>query len=464
MGAANKVPGVSGGIVAFVAGFYEELIYSLQKINLKAFTILIRRGWSPFYQYTNGRFLVLLFSGVLISYFSVSLILDYLIKNFEMQVLGVFFGMILASLYFIYFQLEKWNFKTFLFFLIGLSIGIVIMLSKPSPENDDLMFVLFCGIISVSGMTLPGLSGSFLLLLLGNYTLLLVDAVNAIYYTLTDVIWLEFEFIEDHSRMKLLQLAFIFFVGSIAGLIMFSNVLNFVLKKFKHLTLATITGFIAGSLGVIWPWRNEVFMKDNLGEVLYNTFGNPIVEYYDYYLPDFFNTDFWFITLFIILGIFIVSLLEKYGVQKNKIKRYGLIGRNIAYSFSRGYFKQKFETENLEKCTYENFDLNEIQELNKILTKKNIYGLNVTTPFKREVVPFLDRLSPTAEKMNAVNTIKFHKDGTSVVIIRMYMDFKNHYWKSSVPHQKSIDPRNWRGFLCSSFCDEEIKYRVYLYF
>ena len=109
MGAANKVPGVSGGIVAFVAGFYEELIYSLQKINLKALTILIRRGWRPFYQYTNGRFLVLLFSGVIISYFSVSLILDYLIKNFEMQVLGVFFGMILASLYFVYFQLEKWN-------------------------------------------------------------------------------------------------------------------------------------------------------------------------------------------------------------------------------------------------------------------------------------------------------------------------------------------------------------------
>ena len=100
------------------------------------------------------------------------------------------------------------------------------------------------------------------------------------------------------------------------------------------------------------------------------------------------------------------------GSKRNNIKRYGLIGRNIAYSFSRGYFNRKFETENLENCTYENFDLNEIQELNKILTKKNICGLNVTTPFKREVVPFLDRLSPTAEKMNAVNTIKFHEDGT----------------------------------------------------
>jgi uncharacterized membrane protein len=316
MGAANKVPGVSGGIVAFVAGFYEELIYSLQKINLKALTILILRGWRRFYQYTNGRFLALLFSGVIISYFSVSLILDYLIRNFEMQVLGVFFGMILASLYFVYFQVEKWNLKAFLFFLFGLSVGLVIMLSKPSSENDSLLFILFCGIISVSGMTLPGLSGSFLLLLMGNYTLLLVDAVNAIYFTLIDIIQFNFEFIKDHSRIKLLQLAVIFTLGSISGLVMFSNMLSFVLKKFKQITLATIVGFIAGSLGVIWPWRNEVFVKNNSGELQYNSVGNPIIEYYDYYLPDFLGTHFWFITLFIILGILIVSLLEKYGVQK----------------------------------------------------------------------------------------------------------------------------------------------------
>jgi len=98
--------------------------------------------------------------------------------------------------------------------------------------------------------------------------------------------------------------------------------------------------------------------------------------------------------------------------KKSNTKRFGLIGRNIAYSFSRGYFKQKFETENLQDCTYENFDLNQIEALKKILAQKNIYGLNVTTPYKREVVPFLDRLSPTAEKMNAVNTIKFHEDGS----------------------------------------------------
>ena len=316
MGAANKVPGVSGGIVAFVAGFYEELIYSLQKINLKAFIILIKRGWHPFYQYINGHFLVLLFSGVVISYFSVSLILDHLIKNYEMHILAVFFGMILSSLYFVFFELEKWNLKTLLFFFIGLSIGLIIMVSKPSSENDNILFVLFCGIISVSGMALPGLSGSFLLLLLGNYTLLLVDSVNAIYYTLTDLIQFNFKFVEDHSRIKLLQLAATFTAGSVTGLVLFSNVLSYVLKKFKAITLATIIGFIAGSLGVIWPWRKEVFVMNESGEILNNSLGNPIIEYYDYYIPDFSDANFWFITLFIILGVLIVTLLEKYGVQK----------------------------------------------------------------------------------------------------------------------------------------------------
>ncbi len=316
MGAANKVPGVSGGIVAFVAGFYEELIYSLQKINLKAIAMLLRRGWGSFYQYTNGRFLVLLFSGVVISYFSVSLILDYLINHYEIQVLAVFFGMILASLYYVFFQLEKWNFKTLLFFLVGLMVGLLIMLSKPMTGNDNLLFVFFCGIISVSGMTLPGLSGSFLLLLLGNYTLLLVDAVNAIFYTLSDLLHFDFGFLGDSARMKLLLLSATFTLGSITGLVLFSNLLSFVLKKFKAFTLATIIGFIAGSLGVIWPWRTAVFLSNDWGEIIYNDLGKPIVQHYNYQWPNVLTSDFWFVTLFLFLGVLIVFLLEKYGVQK----------------------------------------------------------------------------------------------------------------------------------------------------
>ena len=318
MGAANKVPGVSGGIVAFVAGFYEELIDSLQKFNLNALSILFKRGWSEFYIYVNGRFLTLLFSGVIISYFSVSLILDYLIKYYEIQVLAVFFGMILASLYFVYHELEKWKFKTILFFGVGLFIGLTIMLSKPLTENDGLFFVFFCGVISVCGMTLPGLSGSFLLLLLGNYTLLLVDSVNAIYYTLGDLIKMNLEFTNDTHRMKLLRLAAIFSLGSISGLIFFSNILSYVLKKHYEITIAIIIGFICGSLGVIWPWREKVFKLSEDGNIINNSIGNPEIAYYDYILPNIKTIDFWFLLLFIILGFIIVTLLERYGVQKNK--------------------------------------------------------------------------------------------------------------------------------------------------
>ncbi len=316
MGAANKVPGVSGGVVAFVAGFYEELIYSLQKINLKAFSILVNRGWKPFVQYINGRFLGLLFLGVGISYFSVSLLLDFLIKNFETEVFGLFFGMILSSLYFIYHDVKKWNYKTVGFFLMGLGCGLLMMFTKPMTENDYLPFVFFCGFIGVSGMTLPGLSGSFLLLLLGNYSLLLVDAVNALYFTIVDLLQFDLEFVNDPERVRLLILVLVFTLGSVTGLVVFSNVLSWVLREYKQNTTAIIIGFIAGSLGILWPWKDKVYKIDSLSEILYNAVGNPIIVYYDYFLPNFNKSSFWIVLIFIILGGITVALLERYGVSK----------------------------------------------------------------------------------------------------------------------------------------------------
>ena len=316
MGAANKVPGVSGGVVAFVAGFYEEFIYSLQKINLKAFSILVNRGWKPFIQYINGRFLGLLFLGVGISYFSVSLLLDFLIKNFETEVFGLFFGMILSSLYFIYHDVKKWNYKTVGFFLMGLGCGLLMMFTKPMTENDYLPFVFFCGFIGVSGMTLPGLSGSFLLLLLGNYSLLLVDAVNALYFTIVDLLQFDLEFVNDPERVRLLILVLVFTLGSVTGLVVFSNVLSWVLREYKQNTTAIIIGFIAGSLGILWPWKDKVYKIDSLSEILYNAVGNPIIVYYDYFLPNFNKSSFWIVLIFIILGGITVALLERYGVSK----------------------------------------------------------------------------------------------------------------------------------------------------
>ena len=192
MGAANKVPGVSGGVVAFVAGFYEEFIYSLQKINRKAFLLLINGRFRSFYQYINGRFLSLLILGMIISYFSISKVLDYLLISYELYVWSAFFGMIIGSIYFIGKDFGKWNRNYKLLLIFGIIAGLSISFLEPAKENSNLIFVFFCGIIGVSGMTLPGLSGSFIIILLGNYVLLLVDSVNALYDTIADIFQLGF--------------------------------------------------------------------------------------------------------------------------------------------------------------------------------------------------------------------------------------------------------------------------------
>ena len=276
MGTANKVPGVSGGVVAFVAGFYEEFIYSLQKINKKAFLLLFKRGIKSFLEYTNARFLSLLFLGMIISYFSISKILDYLLINYELYVWSTFFGMIIGSLYYLAKNFRAWNRKNILFLLLGIIIGVSISFLEPAKENNNLLFVFLCGIIGVSGMTLPGLSGSFILILLGNYVLLLVDSVNALYDTGSDIFHGDFNFIDDARRIHLLKVLSVFSLGSVAGLVTLSNVLAFLLKYYKKITNALIIGFIGGSLGVVWPWKEKILEKDLSGNILLDSNGREI--------------------------------------------------------------------------------------------------------------------------------------------------------------------------------------------
>jgi len=312
MGAANKVPGVSGGVVAFVAGFYEEFIYSLQKINLKAFKLLINGRFLSLYNYTNGKFLGLLILGMVISYFSVSLLLDYLIINYELYVWALFFGMIVGSIYYISKDFDEWSGKSLLFVLAGIVVGVAISFMEPAKENDNLWFVFICGMIGVSGMTLPGLSGSFILILLGNYVLLLVDSVNALYFTIGDVLLGDLSFLSNSERLRLLKVLLVFSLGSLAGLVTFSHILGFVLKRFKKETYAVIIGFITGSLGVVWPWKEKVYRKDAQGELLLDNNGNLIIDNYDRFLPDFSDPVTWYAIIYIVVGIFIVLGLGWY--------------------------------------------------------------------------------------------------------------------------------------------------------
>lgn len=319
MGAANKVPGVSGGVVAFVSGFYEEFIYSLQKINGKAFKLLINGRFKSFYQYVNGRFLSLLFLGMIISYFSVSKLLDYLIKHFELYVWSVFFGMIIGSIYYISKDFKEWNYKTLTALIIGTLLGLSVSFLDPATENDNLWFVFFCGIISVSGMTLPGFSGSFILILLGNYVLLLVDSVNALSDTFADILKWDFDFLNNPYRIRLLKVLAIFTLGSVTGLVTFSHLLSYILKHYKSITMASIIGFIVGSLGVVWPWKKTIYKLSNTGDFVLDSTGSKIITNYTRYIPEF-NTETVAAIFFVIFGIAIVLGLEIYGRKTRRIK------------------------------------------------------------------------------------------------------------------------------------------------
>tara|TARA_B100000035_G_scaffold68551_1_gene56008 strand:+ start:195 stop:1136 length:942 start_codon:yes stop_codon:yes gene_type:complete len=294
MGAVNKIPGVSGGTVAFVTGIYEDLLNSIKKINFKAFKILFTKGFKAFYKEINGKFLTIVFSGVIASFFSVSLILDILIEKYELYVFGLFFGMIVGSFYVIYYQLERITTKSLIGIIIGTVSGLLIGFAENYNVGTSDLIIFFSGVIAISGMILPGLSGSYLLLLMGNYTLIMVDSVNALYFTLIESASLDFTFINDPERLYLLKVLMLFTLGSIFGLIFLSNVLSSLLKNFKTITISIIVGFIAGSLVGVWPWKDE----DMIGNV-------------SLFFPDLSIAQTWITIFNILIGILFVVLLER---------------------------------------------------------------------------------------------------------------------------------------------------------
>lgn len=316
MGAANKVPGVSGGIVAFVGGFYEEFIHALKKVNKKAFFLLVSGRFKSFYYYINGPFLWILLMGMIVSYFSVSKVLDYFLITQETYVWSLFFGMILGSVYYISKQFKQWNSSTVIWGLIGLGIGVSISFLSPAKENDHLLFVFFCGMISVSGMTLPGLSGSFILILLGNYVLLLVDSVNALYDTFFEIIQGDFSFWNDPKRLKTLKILTVFTLGSTVGLVTLSHLISVVLKRFNAITTAIIIGFISGSLGVVWPWKETIYKLSELGKPLLDSNQHKIILNYQRYIPSIQETATWWAIFWMGIGFVILMALESYAHKK----------------------------------------------------------------------------------------------------------------------------------------------------
>ena len=315
MGAANKVPGVSGGTVSFVLGFYEELIYSFRKINFIAFKLLINFRFKSFYSYVNGPFLLLVMGGSIFSYFSISLVLDYFLQFYELYVWSWFFGMIIGSVYYIGKGFGEWNSANTISLILGISVGLGISFLNPARENDTLWFVFICGIIGVSGMTLPGLSGSFILILMGNYVLLLVDSVNELLFVVTNLIIGNFEVLEDPEKIRYLKIISVFTLGSVFGLVSISHVLGYVLKRWNAIVTAIIIGFITGSLGIVWPWKKAIYLINN-ETFLLDKKGNKIIENYNRFIPDFSLLETWVAIFYIIFGISLVLSIDYYGRKK----------------------------------------------------------------------------------------------------------------------------------------------------
>ena len=301
IGAVNKIPGVSGGLIALLTGIYFELLYSLKRINLIAIKLLLTGDFKKLNNYINGNFLFNVFLGIIISYFSMSLILGYLLKNYPEYVWGSFLGMILASIYYTLPLIKKWDIFSISFYMIGLLIGIIISFSEPFSFNNNFYFIFLSGIISVSGIVLPGLSGSYLLILLGNYELLLVDSVNALYYMLQNLFLGDFSILQNKRQIYLIKVMIVFGLGSISGLYFFVNILNYLLKKFYKVTMSIIVGFITGSIFSLWPWRKEYLDGKK-----------------EFYFPINFDKETILILIFIILGITFVFFLEKFG-KKNEL-------------------------------------------------------------------------------------------------------------------------------------------------
>jgi uncharacterized membrane protein len=228
-----------------------------------------------------------------------------IIEKYELYIYGLFFGMIVGSFYVIYNKLEKLTFRTSTALIIGFIVGMIISFADKINLGSSELIIFISGVIAISGMILPGLSGSYLLLLMGNYTLIMVDSVNSLYFSIVDLFKFDFNFIYDDERVYLLKVLFLFTTGSIFGLIFLSNILGSLFKKHKSITIALIVGFIAGSLRGVWPWKIKSQELEEIDKIAV-------------YIPEVNNDSSLLAVVYIIIGILFVVLLERFAIKIEK--------------------------------------------------------------------------------------------------------------------------------------------------
>ena len=284
MGAADVVPGVSGGTIAFIVGIYEELLDSIKSINPTNIKLLLKGQFKAFWEAINANFLLSIVCGIGISIFSLAELITYLLEHHPILVWSFFFGLVLASTWFVSKDIKKWNWKSISSYIAGIVIAYYITIATPASTPTNLAFIFLCGAIAICAMILPGISGSFILVLLGKY-----------FYIMEAVKNLDF------------LILIVFVCGAIIGITSFSRVLSYALKNWHDVTISVLAGFMLGSLNKVWPWKECI-------ETYTDSDGNiqPLIEHNilpDQLVPEAIALAF--------LGFAIVYVLEKISMKKS---------------------------------------------------------------------------------------------------------------------------------------------------
>ena len=304
MGAADVVPGVSGGTIAFIAGIYEELISTIDKLDISLFKTWKKEGFSTMVETYNLKFLGALFLGIGLSILSLAKLITFLLDEHPLLLWGFFFGLIIASIVYVGGQIKSWNFGVIISGVIGVVVSYFITIAEPLSTGASYWFIFLSGFVAIIAMILPGISGSFILLLLGSYSIVLGTVRNFVDALLA----FDVSALKD-AAIKLL----LFILGCIVGLKVFSKVLTYLFKNYQNLTLALLTGFMIGALNKVWPWKEVLTYRTN-------SEGHEVPLLEKSILPQNFDGDPKIILVIVlaIIGFLTIFLLERFANSKQK--------------------------------------------------------------------------------------------------------------------------------------------------
>jgi putative membrane protein len=287
MGAADAIPGVSGGTIAFITGIYDQLIDAINSIDTEAIRLLTALRFSDFWKKINGGFLLVLVSGIAIGVVLNLLLINYFLQHYPILVWSFFFGLILVSAPLILRNIRRPNLQIVIMLLTGVIVAYSITVLAPTETPNALWFIFVCGAVAICAMILPGISGAFILLLLGKY-----------------------QFIADSLRSLNVVVILVFLAGCVTGLLSFSRILSWILKNYHNATVALLAGFMLGSLNKLWPWRQVLeYRTDSSGEQI-AAFDKSILPW-NYFEVTGKDPQVFQAILMMALGVFVVVLIEK---------------------------------------------------------------------------------------------------------------------------------------------------------